>query len=110
MRVDSLARAAGVSRQHLSREFRERIGIGPKLYGRLARFQAVLAYSGSRARIDWASVALDMGFADQSHMIAEVRQFGGMTPQALADRDWFHPFIERAASATGMIVPRGRLR
>jgi AraC-like DNA-binding protein len=96
VRVDSLACAAGVSRQHLSREFRERIGIGPKLYGRLARFQAVLAYSGSRAKPDWAGVALDMGFADQSHMIADVRQFSGMTPQALADRDWFHPFIERA--------------
>jgi AraC-like DNA-binding protein len=48
--------------------------------------------------IDWARVALDMGFADQSHMIAECRHFSGLTPQSLADRDWFHPFIERAKS------------
>ena len=96
--VDDMARAAGVSRQHLSREFRERIGLGPKLYSRLARFQSVLAHASARVTIDWAGVALDIGFADQSHMIAECRQFSGLTPQSLADRDWFHPFIERAKS------------
>jgi len=96
--VEGMARAAGVSRQHLSREFRARIGIGPKLYSRLARFQSVLAHAGARVTIDWARVALDMGFADQSHMIAECRQFSGLTPHSLADRDWFHPFIERAKS------------
>jgi AraC-like DNA-binding protein len=96
--VEGMARAAGVSRQHLSREFRERIGLGPKLYSRLARFHSVLAHAGARVTIDWARVALDMGFADQSHMIAECRQFSGLTPQSLVDRDWFHPFIERAKS------------
>ena len=96
--VAGMARAAGVSRQHLAREFRERIGVGPKLYSRLARFHSVLAHAGSRVTIDWAHVALDTGFADQSHMIAECRQFSGSTPQSLAERDWFHPFIERARS------------
>lgn len=96
--VEGMARAAGVSRQHLSREFRQRIGMGPKLYSRLARFQSVLAHASARVTIDWARLAVDKGFADQSHMIAECRQFGGLTPQSLADRDWFHPFIERAKS------------
>lgn len=96
--VEGLARASGVSRQHLARVFRERIGVGPKLYSRLARFQSVLSYTGARASIDWAFAALDMGFADQSHMIAECKRFSGLTPQSIADRDWFHPFIERAKS------------
>ena len=99
--VEDLARAAGVSRQHLSRAFRERIGMGPKLYSRLGRFHAVLAHASTRAPIDWARVALDLGFTDQSHMIAECRHFSGLTPQSLADRDWFHPFIERAKSSAG---------
>lgn len=96
--VDAMARAAGVSRQHLSREFRERIGIPPKLYTRLVRFQSGMVYAGSRARVDWARAAIDIGYADQSHMIAEFRQFTGLTPQMLASREWFHPFIERAKS------------
>jgi AraC-like DNA-binding protein len=94
--VEGLADAAGVSRQHLSRLFRERIGVGPKLYGRLARFQAGLAYVGSDAAVDWAEAAARLGYADQSHMIAEFRGFSSLTPLALARRDWFHPFIERA--------------
>jgi AraC-like DNA-binding protein len=97
--VDAMARAAGVSRQYLSREFRERIGIGPKLYSRLARFQSGLMYAGTRRRIDWARVALDMGYADQSHMIAEFRLFSGLTPHTLASREWFHPFIARTKAA-----------
>lgn len=97
--VNALAGAAGVSRQHLAREFRDRLGVSPKLYCRLARFQSGLAHAGRRARVDWAQVATDLGYADQSHMIAEFRQFSGLTPQVLADAEWFHPFIERARSA-----------
>jgi AraC-like DNA-binding protein len=96
--IDGMANAAGVSRQHLAREFRARIGIAPKLYGRLARFHSLLAHASARGVVDWAGVALDAGFADQSHMIAECRQFSGLTPRALAAADWFHPFIERAKS------------
>lgn len=38
--VEQLARKAGISRQHLTRVFRERVGVTPKLYARLARFQS----------------------------------------------------------------------
>lgn len=93
--VDVMSRDAGVSRQYLTRQFRERIGVGPKLYSSLARFQSGLAYAGSQARVDWARVAADLGYADQSHMIAEFRRFSGLTPQMLASRRWFHPFIVR---------------
>ena len=94
--VEAMAQAAGVSRQHLSREFRERIGVPPKLYSRLARFHAALAYVGRPACVDWARAAAEIGYADQSHMIAEFREFSALTPETLVSRHWFHPFIERA--------------
>jgi AraC-like DNA-binding protein len=97
--VNGMARAAGVSRQYLTREFREEIGISPKLYSRLARFQSGLAYAGT-GRVDWAVAAAHLGYADQSHMIAEFREFSALTPQALATGTWFHPFIERAKTST----------
>src|SRR5439155_10924357 len=59
MSVDGMTRAAGVSRQHLSREFRERIGISPKRYARLVRFDAGLVHAASRSPVDWARVAGD---------------------------------------------------
>ena len=98
MSVRKLAEAAGVSRQHLSRVFREVIGVSPKRYCRLARFHAGLAYAGAGAGVQWAEVAADLGYADQSHMIAEFRELSSLTPDALATQRWFHPFILAAQS------------
>lgn len=97
--VERLADAAGISRQHLARVFRERVGVPPKLFSRLARFQAGLAYAGCEKKVDWAQTSLELGYADQSHMIAEFREFSSLTPEMLASRRWFHPFIERARAA-----------
>jgi AraC-like DNA-binding protein len=94
--VQILANAVGVSRQHLARLFRESVGVTPKLYNRLARFQAALAYAGCGNKVDWAQVAIEMGYFDQSHMIGEFREFSSLTPEALALQRYFHPFIERA--------------
>jgi AraC-like DNA-binding protein len=99
LKIERLADAAGVSRQHLTRSFREAVGVTPKLFARLARFQAGLAYAGCGTPVDWAQAALELGYADQSHMIAEFREFSSLTPETLARQRWFHPFIEHARSA-----------
>jgi AraC-like DNA-binding protein len=96
--VESLSKAAGVSRQHLTRVFRECVGVTPKLYCRLVRFQSGLCYAGRGKDVNWAEAAIELGYADQSHMIAEFRQFSSLTPQQLASGNWFHPFIERAVA------------
>lgn len=94
--VDRMAGAAGVSRQALTRAFREDVGVAPKLYCMLARFQSGLVFAGSGKNVDWARVAVELGYADQSHMISEFRRFSSLTPHELATAKWFHPFIERA--------------
>ena len=97
--VDRLAEAAGVSRQQLTRVFRRTVGVTPKLYCRLARFQATLGYAGCGGAPDWARVATEAGYADQSHMIADFRRFSSLTPGSLVQERRFHPFIERAQRA-----------
>jgi AraC-like DNA-binding protein len=94
--VEQLAHKAGISRQHLTRLFRERVGVTPKLYARLARFQSSLAYAAAGGQADGAHAALALGYADQSHWIAEFKEFSGLTPHCFAARRWFHPFVERA--------------
>lgn len=101
MTVRRLAEAAGVSRRHLARVFHQVVGVSPKRYCRLARFQAGLAYAGAGAEVRWAQVAAELGYADQSHMIAEFRELSGLTPAALAAGRWFHPFILDARSVGG---------
>ena len=91
--VNRLAEMAGVSRRHLSRIFGDVVGVSPKRFCRLARFRAGLVYAGVGAAVPWAEVAAHLGYADQSHMIAEFRELSGLTPEMLASRPWFHPFI-----------------
>jgi AraC-like DNA-binding protein len=98
MTVTRLADTAGVSRRHLARLFREVVGLGPKRFCRLARFQRGLKYAGAGPGVPWAQVAVELGYTDQSHMIAEFRELGGLTPELLATRQWFHPFIWESRS------------
>jgi AraC-like DNA-binding protein len=92
--VAQAADAAGISRQHLTRLFRERVGVTPKLYARLARFQSGFSHAGS-GETSGACAALALGYTDQSHWIAECKEFSGLTPGGFAARRWFHPFVER---------------
>jgi AraC-like DNA-binding protein len=94
--VEHLADAAGISRQHLTRLFREYVGVSPKLFCRIARFQSALVYAGCGKNVNWAEVAVELGYSDQSHMIAEFREFSTLTPHRLGTEPWFHPFIERS--------------
>ena len=101
--VERIARAAGVSRQHLTRTFRERVGLSPKRYCRIARFQAALGHLGAGAPLDWARVAAQCGYADQSHLIGEFRELSSLTPHQLVSERRFHPFIERTRGSGGPV-------
>lgn len=92
--IERLSEMADLSRRHLTRVFRENIGVSPKTYSELARFRSALSYVRRGGTIGWAQVAVQCGYADQSHMIAEFRRFSGFTPEALARGKWFHPFFE----------------
>jgi len=78
--VIEVARDAGLSRRRFAQLFREQVGPTPKLYCRLRRFQQVVRRIASGAPVDWAEVALDGGFCDQSHMANEFRNFSGLSP------------------------------
>ena len=76
VRVEGLATQLGVSRQHLAQQFRQHVGISPKLFARISRFRAVnSALKTLPAQADWAQVALQYGYFDQSHMIHDFQDF-----------------------------------
>jgi len=75
--IDRVAAAAGVSRQHLARAFAYHVGVSPKTFARVMRFRRALASAGSQ---QWADLAAELGYFDQSHLIADFREFAGTTP------------------------------
>jgi len=85
--VAEIAGQVGLSQRHFIQLFRNHVGLTPKLFLRIQRFQRALQAAGARQRVDWADLALDCGYFDQAHFIHEFRTFSGLTPSSwLASR------------------------
>ncbi len=89
-----VAQSTGLSRRRFAGLFREQVGLTPKLYCRLCRFQKVVRRIAAGAPIDWAQVALDGGYYDQAHMAHEFREFSGVSPGAWQASE--RPFLNHA--------------
>jgi AraC-like DNA-binding protein len=84
LRIEELAARLGVSRQHVAAQFRDKVGLSPKLYARICRFRratAALAAAAPERAPDWARLALDCGYFDQSHLIHDFQEFAGSAPE-----------------------------
>jgi AraC-like DNA-binding protein len=81
LRIGELAAGLGVSRQHVAAQFRERVGLSPKLYARIRRFRRATAALKTGPAPDWAQLALECGYFDQSHLIHEFQEFSGSAPE-----------------------------
>jgi AraC-like DNA-binding protein len=87
----------GLSNRHLIKQFRRTVGLAPKTFGRIERFQKVINACRGRAHVPWSRVAAEFGFADQSHLTREFRRLSLVTPEEfLAARtpDESHVIVE----------------
>jgi AraC-like DNA-binding protein len=80
--VREIAQEAGLSRRRFAQLFREQIGLTPKVYCRLQRFQNTLRLIASDTSVDWAQLALAAGYCDQAHLAHEFHDFSGLSPSA----------------------------
>lgn len=78
--ISALAEQTGYSTRHFERCFQQRLGMSPKLFARIARFEAALDHRARSARMSWTEVAHAMGYHDQMHMVHDFREFTGRTP------------------------------
>ncbi len=79
-RVARLAEEAGLSERRLGEIFTTQVGINPKGFARLRRFQSTLGRIHRVEQPDWCDLALRSGYSDQAHLIREFREFSGLTP------------------------------
>ena len=79
--IAQIADDVGWSRKHLAARVRDAVGVGPRSFRRLLRFQTLTGAVGTSGyRPDWAALSLEAGYYDQSHMIREFREFSGLSP------------------------------
>ncbi|MFU8872242.1 DUF6597 domain-containing transcriptional factor [Micromonospora sp. SL4-19] len=83
LRVDDFARRHGVSARRLQRLFLEHVGVGPKWVIRRYRLQEAIEQAAA-GPLDWARVAVDLGYADQAHLVREFTAVAGVSPAAYA--------------------------
>ncbi len=84
LRAEQLAALAGVSLRTLQRRFHAYVGIGPKWVVQRFRLLDVTAAAHEGGEVDWAELAVRLGYADQSHLIRAFTQLVGHPPAAYA--------------------------
>ncbi|WP_437980670.1 helix-turn-helix domain-containing protein [Sorangium sp. So ce117] len=76
----------GMSSKRFIRSFTERVGLTPKRYCRVQRFQQAVSAIERGERVSWAGVAAACGYYDQAHFIHDFRAFAGLTPTEYVTR------------------------
>jgi len=78
--VSELSKLVDISKRQLRRKFERWIGVSPKAFCRIIRFQNTLRMMRHEPKSNWLAIALDGGYYDQSHFIHEFSSYYGMNP------------------------------
>jgi AraC-like DNA-binding protein len=80
--IHELAASNGYTIRHLRRKFEEALGMSPKFFNRIIRFQHTLSFI-MNSNSDLQEVIKDQGYYDQSHFIKEFKDFSLITPSQM---------------------------
>lgn len=78
--VHETARTLGISERRLHSIFSEDVGLSPKQWSRVQRFQRALRALHQGCDMRWAELAATCGYADQAHFSRDFRSFSGIDP------------------------------
>lgn len=81
-RIEAIRAASGYGSKRFVELFRATVGLNPKRYCRVRRFGLIAARVATGGQVDWARLAAECGYADQSHLNRDFRAFAGLTPGA----------------------------
>ncbi|MGW0227627.1 helix-turn-helix domain-containing protein [Actinopolymorpha singaporensis] len=84
--VAQVAERCGLTGRAFTRRFADNVGLTPKRFARVRRFQRALAAIPHDRPVDWAEIAHRTGYFDQAHFVKEFRAFTGLAPSAYRPR------------------------
>ncbi|MCF6299788.1 MAG: AraC family transcriptional regulator [Proteobacteria bacterium] len=76
------------TQKHLIDQFKKHIGITPKYYQRIIRFNEILQQIHQSKKIDWSQIAYQFEYTDQSHFIKEFKHFSGIKPEKFINQNY----------------------
>lgn len=79
--MEELSGKAYISMRQLEREFRQKVGLSPKNYMRIARLNEVNRILNNGRRLMLTDVSYTCGYSDQAHFIRDFKHFTGESPK-----------------------------
>lgn len=76
------------TQKHLIDQFKKYVGVTPKYYQRIIRFNEILQQLHQSKTIDWAQLACEFEYTDQSHFIKEFKHFSGFNPEKYINKNY----------------------
>lgn len=84
-KLKDLIAETGYSQKQFIKIFKKYVGITPKYFQRIVRFNEILQKIQNSEKLSWTRISQDCGFYDQAHFIREFQHFCGYNPQAHLD-------------------------
>ena len=79
--IKRLSDKVGFSQKHFIQMFKENVGLTPKAFLKILRFQKAIQEIETCKKINWSGIAYETGYYDQAHFINDFKNFSGFTPQ-----------------------------
>jgi AraC-like DNA-binding protein len=96
IQIEKIASMACLSLRQFERKCKERIGLPPKAFARIARFSKAYRIREARPDLTWTAIAYEAGYFDQMHLIRDFKEFAGVTPRILEEALAGTPFRMQA--------------
>jgi AraC-like DNA-binding protein len=84
VRVEAVAAEAGVGVRALQRRFLDHVGLNPKAVIRRYRLYEAAERARHGTGVDWAGLAVELGYSDQAHLTRDFSATLGMPPDRYA--------------------------
>lgn len=84
--IKKLSDKTGITQKHLITLFKKYVGLSPKMFSRINKFQKVIRSIEQQKKIDWSMLAFECGYFDQAHFIKEFQAFSGINPAAYLEK------------------------
>jgi AraC-like DNA-binding protein len=80
LNIESLARESCMSLRQYERKFIERMGISPRYFNKIVRFENAFRMKNKHPHLDWLTIAIHCGYYDYQHLVKDYKKFTTQTP------------------------------